>query len=136
MCQMGVSQNQGYIFGDPYNKDFPPFWGLYWGTLMLGSWNVCIGISQAKGPDLKVWKARRLRQLIAMKCARPPLICCDGRSRWWGACILMLSICVSAKLSSRLQQLFIWGRNKTTKTSLSQMASKDHLFVGRLFAEA
>ena len=30
---LGVSQNLGYHFGGPYNKDYS-FWGLYWGALI------------------------------------------------------------------------------------------------------
>ena len=36
---MEVSQNQGYHFGGPYDKDYRIL-GLYWGTLILGNYHI------------------------------------------------------------------------------------------------
>ena len=37
---MGVSQNQGYLFGHPYNKDLV-FGGLYWGLILRNISVIC-----------------------------------------------------------------------------------------------
>ena len=35
--RMGISQNEGYLFGGPHNTMIRTkvFWGLYWGPLIL-----------------------------------------------------------------------------------------------------
>ena len=40
---MGVSQNHGYLFGGPNNKDYS-FFGLYWGPLILGNYHIVVVI--------------------------------------------------------------------------------------------
>ena len=46
---MGVSQNQGSLFGGPNNKHYN-IWDLYWGPLSLGNYHIrCCSVSMVCG---------------------------------------------------------------------------------------
>ena len=45
---MGVSQNEGYLFGGPLNKAIV-FRCLYWGSRVLGNYHVSYSLNSLEG---------------------------------------------------------------------------------------
>ena len=41
LCRSGVSQNKGYLLGAPIIGTIV-YWGLCWGPLILGNYQVCL----------------------------------------------------------------------------------------------